>query len=279
MLRRCYVFTGNQDCQQSSEHCRCTEKHVPKESCKLALQIAMKQRNKLPWLNWWKNGIGGDGKPGGLPVYMYIYVYILAHVFGPSQTSPRFDGGLPLLLALWDYFLHLHLSLLCGVAKYEGIESVSQWSLDHLAPSRHLCGSDRSDSTTRNLWDCLELIQHVALYSLVQVLRHRQSMAAKFGPSLHQPDHHQHVGHSAGRTLRQHPSGDCLPRQASPWPCTEGLAKNGTCGGLWLKSHGGKSWNKKTFNRTHTNICMYICLYLHTYIHAIFTHLYIYILF
>ena len=81
-------------------------------------------------------------------IYVYIYVYILAHVFGPSQTSPRFDGGLPLLLALWDYFLHLHLSLLCGVAKYEGIESVSQWSLDHLAPSRHLCGSDRSDSTT-----------------------------------------------------------------------------------------------------------------------------------
>ena len=80
-----------------------------------------------------------------------MYIYILAHVFGPSQTSPRFDGGLPLLLALWDHFLHLHLSLLCGVAKYEGIESVSQWSLDHLAPSRHLCGSDRSDSTTRNL--------------------------------------------------------------------------------------------------------------------------------
>ena len=43
MLRLCYVFTDNQDCKQPSKHCRRTENHVPKESCELALQIAMKQ--------------------------------------------------------------------------------------------------------------------------------------------------------------------------------------------------------------------------------------------
>ena len=44
MLRRCYVFTNNQDCKQSSQHCRCTENHVPKELC---------EQSKEAGLNWW----------------------------------------------------------------------------------------------------------------------------------------------------------------------------------------------------------------------------------
>ena len=54
MLDDCYVFRGAtlilrfatlpQECRQSSQHCRCKGNHVPKESCELALQIAMKQR-------------------------------------------------------------------------------------------------------------------------------------------------------------------------------------------------------------------------------------------
>ena len=43
MLRRCYVFTHNQDFKQSSKHCRCTEEYVPKESCELALRNASKE--------------------------------------------------------------------------------------------------------------------------------------------------------------------------------------------------------------------------------------------
>lgn len=47
----CYVpaiiicFQGFQDCKRSSEQCSCTEKHVPTESCELAVQIAMTQRS------------------------------------------------------------------------------------------------------------------------------------------------------------------------------------------------------------------------------------------
>ena len=43
LQRRCYV------CKQSCKHCLCTEEHVPKESCKLALQIVMKQRSCRDW--------------------------------------------------------------------------------------------------------------------------------------------------------------------------------------------------------------------------------------
>ena len=40
-------FIGNQDCKRSSKHCRCTEKHVPSDSCKLARQIATTRRSCL----------------------------------------------------------------------------------------------------------------------------------------------------------------------------------------------------------------------------------------
>ena len=84
MLRCCYVLADNQDCQQSSEHCRCTEKHVPKESCNLALQIAMKQRSCRGCRGWTDEKMASTASQAACPyiyICIYIYIYICIYIY------------------------------------------------------------------------------------------------------------------------------------------------------------------------------------------------------
>ena len=79
MLRLCYVFTDNQDCKHPSKHCRRTENHDPKESCELALQIAMKQSSCRGWTDE-KMALEATANQGACP-YVYIYIYIHIYIY------------------------------------------------------------------------------------------------------------------------------------------------------------------------------------------------------
>ena len=76
-------FIGNQDCKRSSKHCRCTEKHVPSDSCKLARQIATTRRSCLGWR---EEKVPFEAMANQAAWYIYIYILYI-------RATPRLCPG------------------------------------------------------------------------------------------------------------------------------------------------------------------------------------------